>query len=135
MAKSLDYPKQAGAKERYEAFATAYVLNGYKQQEAAIAAKYRPSHAHVQANKLLKIPYVIKKIAELKARIAEEAGLTPELQAKRYTDIYIRSRLVDDRRVELMALEPLSRHIDFFGADNASAADKQVVINIMPPDE
>lgn len=54
--------------EKQEAFVHAYVANGGKLRAAAIAAGYAKASGHVEANRLMRKPEVIRAIYEVTAQ-------------------------------------------------------------------
>jgi phage terminase small subunit len=63
--------------ERQQRFAVEYIKDGNATQ-AAIRAGFSPNGAGVHANRMLKDANVAARIAELRAPVIEEAGLTLE---------------------------------------------------------
>jgi phage terminase small subunit len=74
------------AMERAERFAQEYVvdLNG---TQAAIRAGYAPKGAHVQASRLLNVPKVAARVAELKTALAKRYEVTQERTLKQIARI------------------------------------------------
>lgn len=52
-----------------------YMTNGRNGAQAALSAGYAKSSAKIQANKLLKMPYVIEKLEELEKEFVKNKGM------------------------------------------------------------
>jgi len=81
-SRTTDYPSNKSAQRKYDAFCRAYHLNGNKGAAAAVVAGYSEKNARQQASKLLSIPYIQEKLAELQAIVLEEYTITVEQRLK-----------------------------------------------------
>jgi len=80
--KSADYPKNKATQKRYDAFCHAYHTNGNNGSAACVSAGYSKRTARQCAVKLLTIPYIKEKLAELQSEASEEYSITLEQRLK-----------------------------------------------------
>lgn len=71
-------------------FCREYVLNGYKQKDAAISAGYSPKTASVQASRLLTNVNILSRVHAIQIEELKKLSVTPESVIMRYLEIYDR---------------------------------------------
>ena len=111
-----------------------FVISG-NAFRSAIEAGYAKNTAIVKSAKWLGKDRIRESISKKIAENKQRTQVTEEIQRIRIAKQYEKADKKDDIRAALMATEQLNKNIDFYNANNASLADKQVIINIMPPDE
>lgn len=112
---------QAGVKERYDAFAEAYVANACNGAMAARIAGYSVKRDFQTANRLVSISYVKDKIAEIKAKIKVKCVATKQQRQEFWSETY------QDKAVKMA---DRLRSSELLGKSECDFVEKHVNLNI-----
>lgn len=75
------------SEEKLEVFVNAYMTNGFNQTKAAITAGYAERSARAKANLLMKQPYVIARLKEIREAARKKFDVTHEKILKELASI------------------------------------------------
>lgn len=121
---------QAGVKERYDAFASAYVLNACNGAMAARIAGYSPKRDFQTANRLVSISYIKQRIAEIREDLEQKVKETACKWLCRVKDTEDRAREAEDYTAEARQQEIIAKHLGYYALDNAQKATDARTFNL-----